>query len=144
MKTLEKLNEPNLKKKLGEQVPLEIRTLINASRKGTETADMKNEFLKHLPLSDREKQGLNAIWPTNLIQNVGNMVYQYGDYKLMLSTGVGKANLSTGAWWETNNNPHFLMQIVIMKIFLKNGPRKSMRQLARYWVVTQSTRQIWL
>lgn len=98
MKTLEKLNEPNLKKKLGEQVPLEIRTLINASRKGTETADMKNEFLKHLPLSDREKQGLNAIWPTNLIQNVGNMVYQYGDYKLMLSTGVGKANLSTGAW----------------------------------------------
>lgn len=50
-------------------------------------------------LSDKEKFGMKAIWPQNLVRCIYDMLYQYGDYKLLLSSGVDRLDEDISEQW---------------------------------------------
>lgn len=60
---------------------------------------MKDKVLSLLDLTPTEKDGLKMIWPHNLLENIYNMLYQYGEYKFLLSSGADRLDEDISEKW---------------------------------------------
>jgi len=98
---LHAIETQKLQRKIGDTVSEPLLLAITAIRKGEpETLKMQQAVLESFPtLSERERAGLLSIWPTTLVQNINNILFQYGDYSLIVSSGVEKYDEDISEKW---------------------------------------------
>ena len=84
----------------GEGIAILFRQLKEIRAGKVETLEMKRTVLDAFPnLTEGEKIGLISLWPHNLIENVFNIMYQYGDYKLIISSGIERYDEDISERW---------------------------------------------